>query len=222
MTKVGFRAGLGIRLFAHRSFARSINSLRSNEWLWAICSDRSGQMSDREQIAQVAHDIRATVTDSLRLLMINERMSEWLIFWQIACFFWANHSFTLMLTKTSNLLKKFDLNHNYWYVYCSFKKKKFNERFAHSLFFNERCERIAQVAYQKWAMWVNRSGRSPKMSDHEQIAQVAHQKWVNEKIALFLRKSIIRSFFAHFSRKKRHCRLFQGLDNGWGSSLLKH
>ena len=26
-------------------------------------------------------------------------------------------------------------------------------------------------------MWVNHSGRSPKMSDHEQFAQVAHQKW---------------------------------------------
>ena len=26
-----------------------------------------------------------------------------------------------------------------------------NERFAHSLLFNEQCERIAQVAHQKWA-----------------------------------------------------------------------
>ena len=30
---------------------------------------------------------------------------------------------------------------------------------------NERCERIAQVAQRKWAMWVNRSFRSPKMSE---------------------------------------------------------
>ena len=30
---------------------------------------------------------------------------------------------------------------------------------------NEWCEQIAQVAHQKWAMWANRSGRSPKMSD---------------------------------------------------------
>ena len=29
-----------------------------------------------------------------------------------------------------------------------------------------------------WAMWANRWGRSPKMSDHERFAQVAHQKWV--------------------------------------------
>ena len=40
-----------------------------------------------------------------------------------------------------------------------------NERFAHSLFFGEQCERIAQVAHQNWAMWANRSGCSPKMSD---------------------------------------------------------
>ena len=49
--------------------------------------------------------------------------------------------------------------------------------FAHFLFFGERCEWIAQVAHQKWVMWANRSGHSPKMSDHERFAQVAHQKW---------------------------------------------
>ena len=36
--------------------AHSLIALKSNEWLWAICSDCSGQMSDCEQIAQVAHD----------------------------------------------------------------------------------------------------------------------------------------------------------------------
>ena len=40
-----------------------------------------------------------------------------------------------------------------------------------SLTKNELCERIAQVAHQKWAI---RSGRSEEMIDHEQIAQVAH------------------------------------------------
>ena len=83
-----------------------------------------------------------------------------------------------------------------------------NERFAHSLFFGEQCEWIAQVAHQKWAMWANRSGRSPKMSDHERFAQVAHQKWAtmseflslltkNEQISkllVFLSESLICSF----------------------------
>ena len=72
-----------------------------------------------------------------------------------------------------------------------------------------------------WAMWVNHSGRSPKMSyvseslrsltknewpwvirrgcsetirDREWIVQVAHQKWANERIAHFFSKSLIRSF----------------------------
>ena len=57
---------------AHHSFAHSFKWLRSNEWLWAIHSDRSGvrtnerlwanpsgrscQKSDNERFAQVAHD----------------------------------------------------------------------------------------------------------------------------------------------------------------------
>ena len=65
--------GLGIISFAHRSFAHSLRSLKSNERLWVIFSDPSRQMSDCEQIAQVAHIKRATVSELLRLLMKNER-----------------------------------------------------------------------------------------------------------------------------------------------------
>ena len=50
-----------------------------------------------------------------------------------------------------------------------------------SLTKNERCEWIAQVAHQKWAI---RSGRSEEMSDHE----VAQQKWANEWIAQFFER----------------------------------
>ena len=53
------------------------------------------------------------MSDSLRSLMINERMSDSLKFFLAKIFF--------------------DLK---------------NEQFAHSLFFNEQCERIAQVAHQ--------------------------------------------------------------------------
>ena len=67
--------------------------------------------------------------------------------------------------------------------YIQFLKKFYwkNEQIAHFLFFGERCEWIAQVAHQKWAMWANRSGRSPKMSDPEQFTQVA-QSTVNERL----------------------------------------
>ena len=55
---------------------------------------------------------------------------------------------------------------------------------------------LLTVAHQKWAMGANRSGRSPKLSDHEWFAQVTHQKWAtmseslrsltkNERIAFF-------------------------------------
>ena len=57
-------------------FAHSLILLKSNERFWAIRSDRSRQMSDHEQIAQVAQSKWATVSDSLRLLRGNERMSD--------------------------------------------------------------------------------------------------------------------------------------------------
>ena len=59
-----------IRSFAHCSFAHS--PFRSNQ-LWAIHSDHSRQMSDRERIAQVAQRKWATVSESLRSLKTNER-----------------------------------------------------------------------------------------------------------------------------------------------------
>ena len=74
------------------------------------------------------------------------------------------------------------------------------ERFAHdrsfplsdvsellrSLTKNEQCERIAQVAHQKLAMWANPSGRSPKMSKYERFAHIAQRKWaiVSESLRL--------------------------------------
>ena len=56
-----------IRSFAHFD--------KSNEQPWANCSGCSEEMSDLEQIAQVAQDKWATLSDSLRSLRENERMS---------------------------------------------------------------------------------------------------------------------------------------------------
>ena len=69
-----------IRSFAHRPFAHSLKIDHFNERLWAICSDCSRQMRDCEQIAKDAHDKRASMSDSLRVLMIKEQMSESLVF----------------------------------------------------------------------------------------------------------------------------------------------
>ena len=56
------KPGLGIRWFAQIAqikWATVSDSLRTFEWLWANRSGRSCQKSNREQIAQVAHDKKA-------------------------------------------------------------------------------------------------------------------------------------------------------------------
>ena len=50
------------------------------------------------------------------------------------------------------------------------------------------CERIARGAHQKWAMWANCLGRSPKK-----------REWANR--SFFLSKSLIYSLFANFCKK---------------------
>ena len=69
-----------------------------------------------------------------------------------------------------------------FYIGFLFKK---NEKFAYSLIFGERCERIAQVSHQKWAMWANRSGRSPKMSEWANRSFF----WENRSFAHFLQNT---------------------------------
>ena len=64
-------AGLGIL-----SFAPLLILLKSNERPWANHSGRSEEMSDREQIAQVAQDKWATMSNSLRSLRENERFAQ--------------------------------------------------------------------------------------------------------------------------------------------------
>ena len=115
-------------------------------------------MSDCEWITQVTQDKCATVSESLRLLMINKRMSD--------------------------LLKKFWFKNQKSYFWVFFMYVFYLKKWV-----------IPSFPHFWWVMWANRSGRSPKMSDHERFAQVTHQKWVNR---LFFRAN--RSF-AHFSQK---------------------
>ena len=92
-----------------------------------------------------------------------------------------------------------------------------NEQIVHSLFLGERYEWIALVTHKKWAMWVNRSGCSLKMSDHEWFAQVAHQKWAtmreslrsltkNERMSELLFFLANRSFAHFFAQNERFAR----------------
>ena len=59
--------------FAHWLIAHLLILLKSKEGLWAIRTDRSRQMSDREQIAQVAQRKWATMSESPISLRGNER-----------------------------------------------------------------------------------------------------------------------------------------------------
>ena len=148
-----------------------------------------------ERFAQVAQDKWATLSELLRLLMTNE--------WP-----WTIRSKNLAKKSKILFLSMFYIR----LFICSFP------------LFYERCEWIAQVAHQKWAMWANRSCCSPKMSNHEQFSQVTHQKWATMSKSLrsltknnqmsesldFFDKSLFCSFF----RKKQVIRS----ENRWANS----
>ena len=146
--------------------------LRTNEQLWANCSGCSCQKSDREwiaqvaQVAQVAHDKWATMSDSLRWLMINEQMSESVVFFER-----ITHSL-FCSQKASNLLKIIWLK---LYFFVLFLDVFLRDRFTHSLFFMSDVSNRSGRS-PKMSKCANPSGRLPKMSDHERFAQVAHQK----------------------------------------------
>ena len=179
-------AGLGIRSFAQIAqikWATVRDSLRTNEQLWANHSGRSCQKSNRERIAPVAHDKWATMSDSLRLLICSGHS-----FAQVAHFKWANKRFVQKILLKGFCLLRLKKNTSDSLI-PSFLMSHVRESLR-SLTKNERCEQIAQVTHQKWAMWAIRSSHSQKMSNHERIAQVAHQKWVNH--SFFCKKRAIR------------------------------
>ena len=130
------------------------------------------------------------MSDSLRSLRGNERMSDLLIK------FWLKKSKILFYYVLLQFLKKFIekwVNHSFLLI-SSFLVSDVSDSLI-SLKSNERCERIAQFAHQKWATmsnllrslrgnersWANHSGRSPKMSE-----------WVNRSFLW------VNCSFAHF------------------------
>ena len=93
---LNFAIRAGNSLIAH-----SLRSLKSNEQLWAIHSDRSSEMSDCERIAQVAHIKRATVSKLLRLLTKNEQCER---IAQVAHQKWANERITRFFEQIAHSL----------------------------------------------------------------------------------------------------------------------
>ena len=168
-----------------------LRSIRTNEWLWANCSGRSCQMSNREWIPQVANDKWATVSSLLRLLMIDERMSKLLFFSeQIAHLLFCSQ-------KTSDALNKIWLKCFFGIFYVGFLKKTSDLLLSSFLLSdNEWYEQIAQVAHQKW---VTMSDLFRSLTKNERIA-----------VKFFFSKSLIRLFF---SKKRVICS-----ENRWAHS----
>ena len=105
-------------------------------------------------------------------------------------FFWVNRSFALSLTKTSNSHKKKRKNRIFVCFY-SFLKKIFKKQKILSFLLSQVSESLRLVRTNK-RLWAICSGRSEGMSNCERIAQVAHQKWAKRSL---LRESLIRSLF---------------------------
>ena len=154
---------------AHSFIAHLLILLKSNERLWAIRSDRSRLISDREGIAQVAQRKCTTVSESLRPLRGNEQP-------------WGNRSG--QSEEISDCERIAQITQDKWATLSnSLRSLRGNERLSDSLkkiwlythFFFLWANRSFPLFW--WAMWVNPSGCSPKMSDVSEIAQVANQKW---------------------------------------------
>ena len=169
-----FFSGLGIRSFAHCSFAHLLILLKSNE------------LSDCERFSQIA-----TMSESLRSLKKNVRplanpsgyswqMSDREQLAQVAHDKWVNERFA-----RKNFAKKSKiLFFSMFYIGVLFKKWA-----------------ICSFPLFWWAMWANRSGPSPKISNHERIAQVrkkraiqSENRWANsqpcEKDKMYLIKKL--------------------------------
>ena len=119
--------------FNRATVSDSLRSLKTNERLWANRSGRSRQMSNHEQIAQVAHDSWATVSNLLRWwgMWVNrspkwamwancsgrlQKMSNHKRFAQVAYQTWATMSESLRLLTNNEQMSES--------LICSFFRKK--------------------------------------------------------------------------------------------------
>ena len=125
-----------------RSFAHLFILLKSNERLWAICSDHSRKMSDYERIPQVEQ-----MSNSLKKCCLKNLKSYFLVCFIKVFFFkkWSICSFPRFLV--SNVSKS-----------------------LRSLIKNELCERITQVGPSPKMSDVSRSLRS--LTKNERMSEL--------------------------------------------------
>ena len=165
-------------------------------------------MSDCEWFAQIAQDKWATMSESLRLFRGNERpwanpsgcsrqMRDRERFAQVTHDKWVNER----LAPKSLAKKSKILFFSTFYIHKKMRIRSFP-------LFGERCEWIAQVAHQQWAMWANHSGRLPKMSDSLRSLRGKEGSWANRsgrspKVSEWVNRSFFwaNRSFAHFWAK---------------------
>ena len=146
--------------------------LKAKERLWANCSGRSWQMSDRERFAQVAHD-----------KWVNERFTQK---------FWLKKSkilFFSMFYIRFFYLKNERFAHSLFFgEQCEQIAKVAHQKLAmwanpsgRSLKMSNN-KRFAQVAHKKWGT----------MS--ESLRSLTKNEWLSESL-VYLSKSLLRSFF---------------------------
>ena len=167
------------------SFAHLLRSLKSNEQLWAIPSDYSGQMRDCERIVQVTHVKKATVSESLRSLKTNERISESFVFSeQITHLLFCSQKpaiFSNFFLTKIKFLKRF-LSIFFKQAICSFPL--FNEGMSNV------SESLRSFTKNEWPCGIL-SGLSPKMSKWANclfFEQIDHLLIFSQKKSYLLRK----------------------------------
>ena len=142
---------------AHLLIAHLLKLLRSNKQLWAIRSDRWGQMNNCKQFSQISHDKWA---------------NEW-----IAHFFEQITHLLFYSPKTSNLLKKNLTKIKFFgvflYFFVSFKKT--SNSLIPSFLMSNVSESLRLLTKNEQCEWIA-SGCLPQMFNYEGFAQVAHQK----------------------------------------------
>ena len=159
----------------------------SKERPWAYCSGHSWQMSHHERFAQVAHDKWAnerfaknvlTKTIFFGTLFVRKKKTR-------AHSLFLKRDVSESLRSLRSLTKKWATMEQFTQVIH--QKWATMSEMLRSFTKNEQMSESLRSLTKNEQLWVIRSGHSPKMSDWERIAQVAHDKratWVNHSFFL--------------------------------------
>ena len=173
-------------------FTLSLKIAHFIEWQWSICSNRSLKKSNHERISQVAHNKRATLSESLLISFLKSDVSDLLVI-PGNCF-----------KKSSNLLKKPIFLICFWqftvfpllYAHCPRENCPHGSLRSHPFLKSDRSNALLSL-FKIEQPWANRFHRSVQKSDSEWFAHAAHEKRAMGAISSFSRANF------SFDHKKR-------------------